>query len=64
MINAVKKGAGWNEFFVEAVDETLKQIFKEDGAKVIYEFLENHSCLKLEEISDKPEVFSASLERL
>ena len=64
MINAVKKGEGWNEFFVEVVDETLKQIFKEDGAKVIYEFLENHSCLKLEEISDKPEVFSASLERL
>jgi len=64
MINAVEKGEGWNAFFVEVVDETLKQILKEDGAKVIYEFLENHSCLKLEEISDKPEVFSASLEML
>ncbi len=64
MINAVEKWEGWNAFFVEVVDETLKQIFKEDGAKVIYEFLENHSCLKLEEIADKPEVFSASLERL
>ena len=64
MINAVEKGEGGNEFFVEVVDETLKQIFKEDGAKVIYEFLENQSCLKLEEISDKPEVFSAGLERL
>ena len=41
-----------------------KQIFKEDGAKIIYEFLENHSRLKLEEVADKPEVFSAGLERL
>jgi phage gp46-like protein len=53
-----------NIFFTEAVDDTLKQIFKEDGAKVIYEFLENHSRLKLEEVADKPEVFSATLERL
>ena len=42
---------------MEVVDETLKQVFKEDGAKVIYEFLENHSCLKLEEISDKRGLF-------
>jgi len=63
-LNVVEKWKDWNSFFAEAVDETLKQIFKEDGAKVIYEFLENHSCLKLEEVADKPEVFSASLERL
>jgi len=60
----VEKWKDWNSFFAEAVDDTLKQIFKEDGAKVIYEFLENHTCLKLEEVADKPEVFSASLGRL
>jgi aspartyl/asparaginyl beta-hydroxylase (cupin superfamily) len=53
-----------NNFFAEAVDETLKKIFKKDGAKVIYEFLETHSRLRLEDAADKPEVFSASLERL
>ena len=50
--------------FVEAVDETLKDIFRDDGAKVIYDFLENHSSLKLKNVADKPEVFSASLEKL
>jgi hypothetical protein len=63
-LNMVEKRKNWNSYFAEAVDDTLKQIFKEDGAKVIYEFLENHSSLKLEEVADKPEVFSASLERL
>jgi hypothetical protein len=63
-LNVVEKCKDWSSFFAEAVDETLKQIFKEDGAKVIYEFLENHSRLKLEEVADKPEVFSDSLEKL
>jgi len=63
-LDVVEKGKDLNSFFAEAVDGTLKQIFKEDGAKVIYEFLENHSRLKLEEVADKPEVFSAILEML
>ena len=60
----VEERKDWNSFFAEVVDETLKQIFKEDGARVIYEFLENHSRLKLKEVADNPEVFSESLERL
>ena len=60
----VEKRKDWNSLFAETVDETLKQIFKEDGAKVIYKFLEKHSRLKLEEIADNPNVFSASLKRL
>ena len=54
----------WNGFFAEVVDETLKQIFKEEGTKAIYEFFANHAHLKLEEAAEKPEVFSASLESL
>ena len=49
---------------LSVIDETVKQIFKEDGAKVIYDHLENRSNLKLEKIPEKPEVFSASLEEL
>jgi len=49
---------------LSVVDETMKQIFREDGAKVIYDYLENRSDLKLEKIPEKPEVFSASLEEL
>ena len=63
-LNVVENRKELNIYFAEAVDDTLKQIFKEDGAKVIYEFLENHARLKLEEVADKPEVFSATLERL
>ena len=64
MVNAVEKEAEWNEIFVEVVDETLKQIFSDDGTKVIYDFLEKHSNLKLKDVAKKPEIFSASLERL
>ena len=63
-LNAVEKSKDWNSLFAEAIDDTLKQIFKEDGTRVIYEFLENHTCLKLEEVPDKPQVFSDSIERL
>jgi len=64
VVNVVEKRENWNDFFAEVVDETLKQIFRDDGAKVIYEFLEKHSRLKLEDVAEKPEVFSASLKRL
>jgi hypothetical protein len=64
VLKAVEKDNDWNNLFAETVDDTLKQIFKEDGARVIYKFLENQTCLKLEEVADNPKVFSASLERL
>ena len=63
-LNVVDECENWNELFAEVVDETLKQIFKEEGTKAIYEFLTNHAHLKLEEAAEKPEVFSANLERL
>jgi len=53
-----------DDLLVSAVDETLKQVFKEEGAKVIYEFIENKCRLKREEIAGKAEDFSAGLERL
>ena len=63
-LNVVEESENWNGFFAEVVDETLKQIFKEEGAKAIYDFLLNHAELELEEAAAKPEVFSASSERL
>ena len=46
------------------IDETLEQIFKEDGGKIISSYLKNRCHLKREEIADKPEVFSSDLRRL
>jgi len=53
-----------DDLLLTAIDETVKQIFKEAGAKVIYNYLENKYNLRLEEIASKPEDFSAGLEKL
>jgi hypothetical protein len=53
-----------NNVLFGVVDETLRQIFKDVGVKVIYDFFERNACLKREEIIEKPKVFSAGLERL
>jgi pyruvate-formate lyase len=49
---------------VRAVDETINQVFKEAGAQVIYSFIENKYHLKRDEIAEKPDEFSAGLQRL
>jgi hypothetical protein len=46
------------------IDETMRQIFNEAGTKVIYDYLMYNHHLKLEEFAEKPEVFSAGLEKL
>ncbi len=52
------------EVLLCAVNETIRHIFKEDGAKVIFDFLDKAYNLKFEEIVEKPEVFAAGFERL
>jgi hypothetical protein len=54
----------WKSLFVNSVDETLKQIFKEEGVKIIYEFFEKQSNLRINDVAKKPELFTASLENL
>ena len=46
------------------VDKTMKQVFGEASAKFIYDYLANNSRLKLEEIAEKPEVFSTGMKKL
>jgi hypothetical protein len=58
-----KEARSLNNLLLDAVDETLRHIFKEGGAKVIFDFLENKCNLKREEIGEKPADFSAGLER-
>ena len=60
----VEKTGSLDALLLSVVDETMKQVFAEVGTKVIYDFLGNNSHLKREEIAEKPEVFSAGLERL
>lgn len=63
-LRTLEKKGSLNDLLPSAVDETLRQVFNEAGAKVIYGYLENKHHLKWEEIIEKPEVFSAGLERL
>ena len=48
----------------DVIDKTMRQVFRDAGVQVIYDFLEKNSRLKPEEIVEKPEAFSAGLERL
>jgi len=59
-----KRIGGMDDLLLSVVDETLEQIFKGAGARVIYKFMENKCHLRRKEIAEKPEVFSAGLERL
>ena len=52
------------DLLVNTVDETLRQVFREEGCKVIYVFVEINCHVKQGEIAEKPKVFSAGLERL
>jgi len=63
-LRTVEKTGKLDDLLLSVVDETMRQVFREAGIKVIYDFLENNSHLKREEIAEKPEVFSAGLERL
>jgi len=53
-----------DDLLVNVVDETLRQVFREEGTKAIYAFIKNNCHLKQEEIAEKPKVFSDGLERL
>lgn len=63
-LRTVEKTVSMDNLLLSVVDETLKQVFKEAGANVIYDYLGNKCHLKLEEIAEKPEVFSAGLKGL
>ena len=52
------------DLLLSVVDETMRQVFRAEGAEVINSFIWNKCHLKKEEIAEKPEVFSAGLEML
>lgn len=63
-LGATKEIEGVGNLLPDIVVRTMKEVFREEGSKVIRTYLEGKSNLKLEEIAEKPEEFSASLERL
>ncbi len=53
-----------DNLLLKVVDETLKQVFREEGSRVIYDFLGNNCHLTREEVVEKPEVFSTGLKKV
>jgi uncharacterized protein YkuJ len=62
--SAMEKIGSVDELLLGVTDRTMKRVFKEEGTKVIRDYLENNSHFKLEEIGEKPKVFSDGLEKL
>jgi len=58
----ISKRTEWlDDLLLGMVDETLKQVFREEGAEVIYDYLGNKCHLKRQDIAKNPEDFSAGL---
>lgn len=53
-----------SDLLSDVVDETLREVFREEGTNIIYGYMKNEYHLKLEEVAAKPEVFSVGLETL
>jgi hypothetical protein len=60
----VKKTPSLDDSLLDVVDATLNRVFTEPSAEVIFDFLRKRHNLNREEIAEKPEVFSAGLDRL
>lgn len=58
------KESSVDDLLLSVIDKTLKQVFEEEGAEVIYNFIMNECHLKQEEIAEKCDIFSAGLARL
>ena len=59
-----EKMGSLEDLVIRVINKTLNQIFREEGANVIYNFLENKSHVKREDISSGTEAFSAGLREL
>ncbi|UCG44591.1 MAG: hypothetical protein JSV58_04075 [Candidatus Bathyarchaeota archaeon] len=63
-LDTAKELGGVGRLLSDIVNRTIKEVFREEGSTVIRCYIENKAKLKLEEVVDKPEEFSASLGRL
>ncbi|MDH5461262.1 MAG: hypothetical protein OEX09_03435 [Candidatus Bathyarchaeota archaeon] len=63
-LERAQKRGRLGDLLVQAIDETMNEMFREEGASAIYGFLENESQLKRENISSKTEAFSTGLRKL
>ncbi|UCG45584.1 MAG: hypothetical protein JSV58_02025, partial [Candidatus Bathyarchaeota archaeon] len=63
-LDAAKETKGVGELLPNIVSRTMKEVFREEGSRIICGYFEDKAKLKLEEIVEKSEEFTYSLERL
>ena len=54
----------FSELLLEAIDDTMRQVFGESASELIYGFMERQVMVKREEVGEKIEVFYSYLEKL
>jgi len=59
----MKKGNEFDRLLLKTIDDSLKKIFTENAASVIYAFLESNYTLNREEIPEKLDVFEEGLRK-
>jgi len=59
-----EKADDFSRLLLDAIDEALKRLFNETAVGSVYFYIERMCHLPREEIAEKPEVFSTSLEKL
>ena len=60
----VERTGSLDDLLLSVIDETIKYVFREFGAQIIYNSLEKDTHLKREEIAKKIDIFSAGLKKL
>lgn len=53
-----------DELLIKSLDEALKEIFGETGARIIYDYLRDKYSLKREELPERLEDFEKGLEKI
>ena len=64
MIEKLKRKKKFKELLLSQIAKSINEIFGKDTAKTVYYYLEKNYSLKLEDIPEKPEVFSKALESM
>jgi len=59
-----KASRNLDSLLLNAIDETLQQVFKNVEIQAIYDIIEKKCQVKREEVAEKPEVFSICLEKM
>lgn len=62
--NTANKTKTFNEALAKAIDETFNQIFQQEGASAINQFLKICGKIELTQVADSPDQFSKNLHKI